>query len=181
MKTKLLLILALSLVGSAAAGAEDHEAHAHPPAADPRFEFLKRLAGTWVGTLGGADGGDHSVEFRVTAGGHAIEEREMVGTPMEIVTLYHLEGKDLVANHYCMLGNRPRLTAAEQVVDDALTFACDGRPGNTRSHDEEHVHAWTIRNDRDGRLTYTAELRKEGRVTETHEVALARRIEKASR
>ncbi len=58
------------------------------PAPDPRFEFLKGLAG-----------------------GHAVEEREMVGSPHEMLTIYHMEGSDLVATHYCMLGNRPRMTA----------------------------------------------------------------------
>ncbi len=49
---------------------------------------------------------DPRFEFRVTAGGPAVEEREMVGSPHEMLTIYHKE----------------------------LTFSCDGKPGGTASH-----------------------------------------------
>jgi hypothetical protein len=148
---------------------------------DPRFEFLKRLEGTWVET-GGSDAMAGGVfEFRVTAGGHAVEEREMVGTPMEMVTLYHMDGDALAATHYCMLGNQPHLTAADEVVDDTLRFSCTGTPGNAGSHDEAHVHGWTMRITEDGDLYYSAELVKDGEVTEAPTVVLTRRTEAARR
>ena len=123
------LVLALLLGGVAVAGEED--AHGVPPVEDARFEFLKRLEGTWIATGGPDEHGSSVFEFRVTAGGHAIEEREMIGTPMEMLTVYHMEGDNLVATHYCMLGNQPRVKAARTVVDNRLGFACDGRPGNS--------------------------------------------------
>ena len=69
------------------------------PADDPRFEFLKSLAGTWVVEPGPGEPGGGIVVFRVTAGGHAVEEREMMGTPMEMLTVYNMDGRDLRATH----------------------------------------------------------------------------------
>lgn len=170
-------ILCLTVLPAAAA-----EQAVHPAAPqDPRLEFLKALQGSWVGQFDQDEMGEQVFEFRVTAGGHAVEEREMIGTPMEMLTVYYLEGKDLVGTHFCMLGNRPRVKAATRVENNALTFACDGTPGNSKSHDEEHVHGWTMRLDDDGRLHYSAELVRDGQVTEAPTVVLTRRVEAATR
>jgi hypothetical protein len=173
-------VTALGMTLAAAAFAGDHE-HGAPPVQDPRFEFLKRLAGSWVSPSVEEGMPESTVEFRVTAGGHAVEEREFLGTPMEMVTLYHLEGKELVATHYCMIGNRPRLTAAREVIDDTLTFSCAGKPGGAQSHTDEHVHGWSMRLANDGRLFYSAQLVKAGEVSEVPELVLTRQQETAGR
>ncbi len=176
-----IFMLALVLVlGTGLAGAEDEGGNAVPPAKDPRFDFLKQLEGTWTGT-GPGEAGESLFEFRVTAGGHAVEEREMIGTPMEMLTIYHMQGRDLVATHYCVLGNQPHLTAAKQVVDSTLAFVCDGSPGNTRSHDDEHVHRWAMLLDPDGKLHYSAELFKNGEPSQTPITVLTRTGTRASR
>jgi hypothetical protein len=173
-----MMALAIFWGASAVAGGDEHAAHAAP--ADARFDFLKQLAGRWVAPgEGGQPGG--AFEFRVTAGGHAVEEREFVGTPMEMMTVYHLEGRQLVANHYCMIGNRPRFAAAAEIVDDTLAFACAGRPGGARSHDDEHVHAYTLRLDDAGHLHMTAQMAQDGEVTEQHDIVLTRERESAAR
>ena len=179
MKPAMIAVLALFL--SVVAGADDSHSGHPAPAADPRFEFLKGLEGTWIGDSLSEDLPQGVFEFRVTAGGHAVEEHEMIGTPMEMVTIYHMEGPDLVATHYCMLGNQPHLTAVKKIVADTLTFACTGKPGNTRSHSEEHVHGWSMRLDGEGRLHYSAELVREGEVTEAPAVVLTREEKTARR
>lgn len=179
MRTIFVALLAL-LVGAAVVVADD--SHEHAPAAavdDARFEFMKQLEGRWVGDGLSEGMPEGAFEFRLTAGGTAIEEREMIGTPMEMLTVYHMEGKDLVGNHYCMLGNQPRVVAAKTVRDDTLSFTCDGKPGNARSHDEEHVHSWKMRLDGD-KLFYSAELIKDGKLTEAPSVVLTRQSRTAS-
>ena len=180
MKSALFVAIAiLLLVPAAGAGEGDHAAA--PAVNDPRFDFLKQLEGTWVSPA--SDGGHPPgiFEFRLTAGGTAIEEREFVGTPMEMLTVYHMQGKELVATHYCMLGNQPRMVAAKRVKKNTLSFDCTGTPGNAASHDEEHVHGWAIKLADDGRLHYSAELVKAGEVTETPNVVLTRTTKTASR
>jgi hypothetical protein len=149
-------------------------------AQDPRLEFLKELEGSWVGQFDQDEMGKQTFEFRVTAGGHAVQEREMIGTPMEMLTVYYLEDADVLGTHFCMLGNRPQVKAAPRIENSTLTFACNGTPGNSTSHDEEHVHGWSMRLDDDGRLHYSAELVREGHVTEAPTVIMTRLPEKTA-
>ena len=141
---------------------------------DPRLEFLKQLDGTWTGNLG-AEMGEGVFEFHITAGGSAVEEREMIGTPMEMLTVYHMDGADLVGTHYCMLGNQPKVLAAAKVVDNTLKFNCDGNPGNTASHDEQHIHGWSIHLDDAGKLHMAAQMVVDGKVIENPTTVLTRR------
>ncbi|MDH3628921.1 MAG: hypothetical protein OEV00_00705 [Acidobacteriota bacterium] len=147
------IIVALLISSLASPILADEMDHKPAPPADARFEFLKSLAGQWT-----ADG-EHlsgAFEFSITAGGHAVQEREMIGTPMEMMTVYHMQGEDLVATHYCMVGNQPRLLASELKNTNHLEFECDGKPGNTKSHDEGHIHSWTMTLNDDGSLKYDA-------------------------
>jgi hypothetical protein len=180
---RFLAIAALVTLAAWLPAAADPQHETHPTAStDPRLEFLKQLAGTWVVDSGSEEIAENSVfEFRVTAGGNAVEEREMVGTPMEMLTVYNIDGSDLVATHYCMLGNQPHMIASERVENHALSFACNGKPGNTRSHSEEHVHGWTIQREDDDKLVLSGEIIKDGELSEAPRFELVRRTETASR
>jgi hypothetical protein len=77
------------------------------------FERLKKLAGTWEATT--RDGKTARVTYEVIANGTAVEERETGDAEhngMAMVTVYHLDGKDLVLEHYCMAGNQPQMRAS---------------------------------------------------------------------
>jgi len=73
------------------------------------FEELKKLDGDWEGHVMTSDGPEMAVSYRVTAAGSVVMERLFPGTPHEMVTMYHVDGKDLVLTHYCAAGNQPRL------------------------------------------------------------------------
>lgn len=99
--------------------AEDHPKGegkpANPPAAKshPGFEALKALAGTWTGVFGEDGGtGPCTITYKVTSSGSAVLETMFPGEPHEMVTLYHLDGEELVMTHYCAVGNRPFMKAA---------------------------------------------------------------------
>ncbi len=144
---------------------------ATPAIADDRLEFMKALAGEWVAEGEELNG---KYEFRVTAGGHAVEEREMIDTPMEMLTVYHLDGGDLVGTHYCMMGNRPRVIgSALSENSKRIEFTCDGKPGNTRSHDDPHIHHWSMTLQEDGSLQYDAVM-KTGDDTQNYNTRLRR-------
>lgn len=136
-----LLALALALP---AAG---HGEHAHPakdaaaPDAAAALARLKSLAGRWEGTAAGQPGG--AVEYRVTGGGNVVIETLFPGSEHEMVSVYHLEGGELVMTHYCTSGNHPKLelTAADE---GGLTFGYAG--GSFDAGRDVHVHA--------GRLTF---------------------------
>ena len=175
--TRVFLVVVFA-AGLTAAGEPEH--HGPPPPDDARFEFLRNLEGTWVTEPKGDGTPAGTIEFRVTAGGHAVEEREFAGTPMEMLTVYNMDGEDLVATHYCIVGNQPRATATSRVVDHTLKFDCSGTPGNAKSHDDAHIHGWSI-NLEDGRLHYSAEMVESGTVIEKPDFVLTRQTKTASR
>jgi hypothetical protein len=72
------------------------------------FEKMKTLVGDWRGKT--ADGKDVTVTYRLVAAGSAIEEHLSFA---DMVTMYHLDGKDLMLTHYCAAGNQPRMRAGE--------------------------------------------------------------------
>ena len=177
MKRLSIVILGILLACSAAPA---EEGHGPAPSTDPRFEFLKSLEGVWTGPPMQEGHPPARFEYRITAGGHAVEEREFAGTPMEMVTMYTMQGGDLVATHYCAIGNQPVAKAAK-LTDNALSFDCAGVPGNAASHDDEHVHAWKMRLGKDGKLHYTANIVKAGETTEAPDFKLTRTTKTASR
>lgn len=108
-RTASLLLATALLANFATANAEEKTASA----ASRRFEALKKLAGDWVEV--GKDGKPTDTifsSFRVTAGGSVIEETVFPGSEHEMVTMYHLDGPDLVLTHYCDFGNQPRMRGA---------------------------------------------------------------------
>ena len=117
-----------------------------------RFEAIKKLAGDWVEA--GQDGKptDKLVSsFRVTAAGTAVEETIFPGTGHEMVTMYHLDGPDLVLTHYCMLGNQPRMRAEAGASANQIRFKFTGAT-NLKSANDNHMHEATFTIAGDDRL-----------------------------
>jgi hypothetical protein len=91
------------------------------------FEKIKALAGDWISVSDGDHGhggikGKIAATIRVTAGGSAVIETIFPGTPMEMVSVYHLDGKDLVMTHYCMAKNQPRFKVKAGDKPNTLAF-----------------------------------------------------------
>lgn len=70
------------------------------------FEEMKKLAGTWTGVEAGQT---YKVVYRVTGGGSALVETQFPGSEHEMVTVYHMDGKQLMMTHYCAAGNQPTM------------------------------------------------------------------------
>jgi hypothetical protein len=114
------------------------------PGASQRFEALKGLVGDWVAA--GKDGKptDQVVtSFRLTAGGSALQETMFPGTNHEMLTMYHLDGSNLILTHYCSLGNQPRMRAEPGNGTEKIVFKFfDGT--NLKSTDAQHMHQATL-------------------------------------
>lgn len=146
-QTRTIAALAVStgvLIGGAwrlAFGADDEPAPKPSPVeARAVLERLKSLAGTWVfrDVPEGLEGG--KVIYRITAGGSAVVEEQFAGADHEMVSVYHLDGDDLLMTHYCAAGNQPRLKLdrAKSTGDD-LYFAFDGGT-NLDPAKDIHIH-----------------------------------------
>jgi hypothetical protein len=135
----LLLGIALS-AANAAANADDKAS----PAMSQRFESLKKLAGDWVKISKDGKPTDEVVSsIRVTAAGSTVQEALFPGSAHEMVTMYHLDGPDLVLTHYCMLGNQPRMRAEAGADDKKLVFNFVGGT-NLKSKNEQHMDRATL-------------------------------------
>lgn len=109
------------------------------------LERLKGLAGTWDFTDAPEPFESTKVVYRVTAAGTAVVEEQLVGTEHEMVSIYHLDGDDLLMTHYCAAGNQPRmkLDRSASSLDD-LHFAFDGGTNFDPARDV-HIHEARIR------------------------------------
>lgn len=85
-------------------------------AAHESFDRIKKLAGTWKGEAnhGPGAGQPATVTYRITANGSTVVETLFGGTSHEMITMYHLDKGDLVATHYCSLGNQPRMRESRE-------------------------------------------------------------------
>jgi hypothetical protein len=141
---RLIFESALTVVCSAGlALADDH--HARPAVATPAFETLKSLTGEWVEL--GPDGKptDRVVSvFKPTAAGSAVHETIFPGTDHEMVTVYHLDGKDLVLTHYCALGNQPRMRLDPASTAKELKFTFAGG-SNIDPRKDMHMHEGSLK------------------------------------
>ena len=135
-----LLLAGLSFV---AAGEDKHDHDTKMPT-NPGLEKMKKLAGTWV--MADKDGKptDKVVSvIKVTAGGSAVHETIFPGQPMEMVSLYHLDGNDLIMTHYCMLGNQPRMKADPKPPSNQIVFRFAGGT-NLDPAKDKHMHEATL-------------------------------------
>lgn len=132
------LALATVLTGASFAAA----ATATTPGA-AGLDRLKSLAGEWVAAEDSPmmKKGDLVSRYVVTASGTAVVETVFPGSPHEMVTVYHLDGSDLVLTHYCMEGNQPRMRARD-ASGSRFDFAFDGGTNIEPKRDRHMNSAW---------------------------------------
>lgn len=109
--------------------------------ASAAFDRMKKLAGAWTATT--AEGKQVRVTYEVIANGSALIERESgeaFGNGSSMETVYHLDGDQLVLEHYCMAGNQPRMRASgynPQTGELKFDFVS---AGNLKSPNDGHMH-----------------------------------------
>jgi len=137
-----LLLFVLVCVNSGVAAEKDggtkSEKGSKARQAEAILEKIKSLSGEWVHAKGPVKG-TVGLSVRVIAGGSAVVERQFPGTPMEMITVYHLDGDEVMLNHCCVLGNQPRLKAAVGDRKNTIKFSFVGAT-NLTSKDDPHMH-----------------------------------------
>src|SRR5260221_14638225 len=103
------------------------ETVAVPSSIDP----LKQLEGEWSGKAGhgGEETIDATVIYRATANGTAVMETLFPGTPHEMVSMYTASGKHIALDHYCSMGNQPRMMSRATTADGEIRFDFVPTPG----------------------------------------------------
>ena len=89
------------------------------------YERLKALSGEWylvngvrLGVEVEADPDEPFISYSVSSGGHSVVETLFVGKPNEMTSVYYLASGQLYMDHYCSLGNQPRMVARSTPGDD---------------------------------------------------------------
>lgn len=149
------LIFVVALTGSVFA---QHEKVEHKNAG---LEYLKGLEGKWV--VQTEKEGTFDWDFYVTSKGGVVIERLKIGTPTEMTTTYFIVDGKLHATHFCQLQNQPHLAEADSEIEGDLHFVCSGNVGNTKSHDELHLHGVHYKKDGEN-IVVSMEMFKNGEV-----------------
>jgi hypothetical protein len=142
------LLLAIQLA------ADCGEKTGNPPTAPTNagFEKMKSLAGTWVAVDKDGKPTDQVASIiKVTAGGSAVHETLFPGQPHEMVSIYTVDGPDLVMTHYCVLGNQPRMKADPKSAPGQICFRFAGG-SNLDPKKDKHMHAATLTIVDDGHI-----------------------------
>lgn len=121
---------------------------------------LRSLAGSWdveaeISKEKIENKDNHPVNYRVIAADSAVVETLLPGTPMEMETIFHLDGERLICTHYCAAGNQPRMVASTitpEVIEftflDATNLSSPNAMRMGKLHmefkDKDHlVNTWT--------------------------------------
>src|SRR4051812_15587504 len=133
----------------------------------PGFEKIKALAGTWVEADKDGKPTDKVVSVvKVTAGGSAVHETIFPGTPMEMVSVYHVDNGDLVMTHYCVLGNQPRMKADLSSPGKIKWVFAGGT--NLDPAKDTHMHGATVTITDDDHIEIAGEAWEGGKPSATH-------------
>jgi hypothetical protein len=167
--TKRFLVAGLMLVAFGAAGrGEEKPAAAKPATTHAGLEKLKKLAGTWVEADKDGKPTDKVVSVvKVTAGGSTVHETIFPGSPMEMVSVYHADGAELVMTHYCMLGNQPRMKADPKSPANQIKWLFAGGTNFDPAKDM-HMHSATVTFVDDDHIEIAGEAWVNGKPAEDH-------------
>jgi hypothetical protein len=104
------------------------------------FAQLKTLVGHWEEQK--ASENKPSLDIELTAGGSTLLEKfHMVdqGKPVEMITMYYLDGGQVKLTHYCMAGNQPTMRGTYAPDTKTLTFDFENAT-NLKSPNDGHMH-----------------------------------------
>ena len=120
------------------------EKSAGKPVENAQLAKMKKLVGTWVTADENGKPTEQVVSvIKLTAGGSTIHETLFPGQDMEMVSIYNLDGSDLVMTHYCVLGNQPRMKADPKSPANQIHFVFDGG-SNFDPNKDKHMHGATL-------------------------------------
>ena len=166
-------LTALATLFAAASLASAGPGPADAPKPPSRLDALKALTGTWEMKGEGGQPGP-IVAYRVTSAGSAVMETLFQGTEKEMITMYTMEGEDLVLTHYCAMGNQPRMKALPSKDAKVIAFEFVGG-GNMASRDEMHMDSLTMTFVDATHLRHEWTMWSEGKVVRTVVLDLAKK------
>ena len=135
-------------------------------APSPAFDKMKTLVGMWDGTVN--EGGAQKAHARVklVSDGSALAHWLDEGTPHEMITMFHMDGNDLMATHYCAAHNQPRMVLVSGGDPNRLVFKF--KDGTNIGPEEGHMHELTFTIDAPDHHTEDWTYLEKGKQTTAH-------------
>ncbi len=154
-------VAAFTVAARAADAKSEHKTIANPESvvfdAESAFDFLKSMNGTWQRAGGNHDYGVKSPmsTFRVSGAGSSVVETIFPNDPSEMVSVYHMDGNDLLMTHYCALHNAPVMKFQKTDKPGEIKFVFKGGT-NFDPKVDMHVHEgyFKIANDKTIKATF---------------------------
>jgi hypothetical protein len=139
----LLLAAIICVLEGPVPGAEPLKSAPPADALGQAFDKLKALAGEWEIIPVSKEIPAGTVNYRLIGGGSTVMETLFCGSGMEMVSMYHRDGKELVMTHYCCAGNQPRFKARLDDKTGDLVFDFAGG-ANLDVAKDFHIHEGRI-------------------------------------
>ena len=136
MKTAARILTIVALI----AGLAGSRQIAAAPGSAEAFAQLKTLVGHWEEQK--ATENKSTLDINLTAGGTTLLEKfHMVdqGKPVEMITMYYLDGGQVKLTHYCMAGNQPTMRGSYAPETKTLTFDFQNAT-NLKTPNDGHMH-----------------------------------------
>ncbi|GGO73490.1 hypothetical protein [Bowmanella pacifica] len=132
--------------------------------ADPShdFEKLKSLVGEWKRV--DSDNSDFYISFDTSAKGSVLIENWIYKGASHSLTLYHLDGENLLATHYCPQGNQPRLKLDKSANPNSISFVFQDAT-NLKSLADSHQHSLLFEFVDKDRILRNESYSKDGKLT----------------
>lgn len=168
MKT-LVALLTLTVSLSAFAGEPETEVFD----ADSAFEAMLKLEGTWKGESTVVPVGEpkengttseSTITYKNIGNGSTIMLTFLAGTPMEMVSMYHQDGKEtLIHTHYCAAGNQPSMKFSKVEMPGVINFDFD-KGTNMDVNKDGHAHSGWLKIIDEDTIETRSELWRDGKV-----------------
>lgn len=112
---------AVVMASPIAAQTAPSETQAVPVDASQAFGTVRSLVGVW--RLVGKEENGFEIVFEEAAGGSVIVETWIINQTKRSFSVYHRDGAQVIATHYCPIGNQPRLALVSGGNGTPLRFA----------------------------------------------------------
>ena len=112
-------------------------------ATNPAFDKMKSLAGKWEGSaMEDGKAIPTNAHFQIISDGSVLMGWLNEGIADEMVTMFHVDGGDLMATHYCSAHNQPRMILTPGGDPNKLVFKF--KDGTNIGADAGHMHEVTF-------------------------------------
>jgi hypothetical protein len=89
----------------------------------PAYDKMKTLVGSWEGTANeGSQKVSTQARFKLVSDDSVLASWLGEDTPHEMITMFHMDGNELMATHYCAAHNQPRMVLAAGGDPNRLVF-----------------------------------------------------------